>query len=78
MVIVTLLYLYGVQQQFLYVNIDMSRTDQSAYLNEAELLKTSNYTALTDRARMPIFPFLLSLFYEPNLSSGAFFIGENF
>lgn len=71
--IVLLLYLYGVRQQFLYVNTDMSRTDQGAYLHAAELLKTSNYTALTDRNRMPVYPFLLSLLYEPGLSDDAFF-----
>jgi len=70
---VALFYLYGVRQQFLYVNTDMSRTDQAAYLHAAESLKTSNYTALTDRNRMPIYPFLLSLLYEPSLSDEAFF-----
>ena len=73
MIVVTLLYLYGVRQQFLYVNTDLSRTDQAAYLNAAERLKTSNYTALTDRNRMPVYPFLLSLLYEPGLSDEAFF-----
>lgn len=70
---VALFYLYGVRQQFLYVNTDMSRTDQAAYLNAAESLKTSSYTALTDRNRMPVYPFLLSLLYEPGLSDEAFF-----
>ena len=71
--IAVLLYLYGARQQFLYVNTDMSRTDQAAYLNTARLMKSSNYTAFTDRNRMPIYPFLLSLLYEEELSDEAFF-----
>ncbi len=71
--IVILLYGYGVWQQYLYVNTDRFQTDQSAYLEAAKLLRTSNYTALTDRARMPVYPFLLSLLYEPGLSDEAFF-----
>ena len=70
----TLLYLYGVQQQSLLVNTDLTRTDQSAYLNTAVLLRTSGYTALTDRARMPAFPFLLSLFYEPGITLDELFV----
>ncbi|MCA9900394.1 MAG: hypothetical protein KC433_19520 [Anaerolineales bacterium] len=55
------------------VNTDLTRTDQSAYLQAAEALKSSNYTALTDRNRMPVYPFLLSLLYQPGLSEEAFF-----
>ncbi|MAT96154.1 MAG: hypothetical protein CL608_03340 [Anaerolineaceae bacterium] len=71
--IIALLYLVGVRQQFLYVNIDRFQTDQSAYLEAAKSLKTSNYTVLTDRNRMPVYPFLLSLLYESGLSDEAFF-----
>lgn len=70
----TLLYLFGVRQQFLLVNTNRERTDQSAYMQAAETQKTSNYTALTDRNRMPLYPFLLSLLYEPGLSDEAFFV----
>lgn len=72
-IVVLSLYLYGVRQQFLYVNTDPSRTDQSAYMQVAEQLKTSNYTALTDRNQMPVYLFLLSLLYEPGLSDDTFF-----
>ncbi|WP_420643770.1 hypothetical protein [Candidatus Leptofilum sp.] len=67
------LYLYGVRQQFLYVNINRFKIDQNAYLEAAKLLKNSNYTDLTDRNRMPLYPFLLSLAYEPDLTDEAFF-----
>lgn len=73
MALVALFYLYGVRQQYLYVNTDMTTIDQSSYLNAAKLLKTSNYTALTNRNQMPVYPFLLSLLYEPGLSDEAFF-----
>ncbi len=72
--IAALLYLYGVRQQLLYVNTDVSQKDQRAYLESARLLKTSNYTALTGRNRMPLYPFLLSLFYRPGLSEESFFM----
>ncbi len=73
MALVALFYLYGVRQQYLHVNTDMTTIDQSSYLNAAKLLKTSNYTALTNRNQMPVYPFLLSLLYEPGLSDEAFF-----
>lgn len=68
-----LLYLYGVRQQFLYVNITDFTIDQGSYLKSAQLLKTSHYTALTDRNRMPLYPFLLSLLYKPGLNEEIFF-----
>ncbi|GJM40738.1 MAG: hypothetical protein DHS20C20_10200 [Ardenticatenaceae bacterium] len=67
------LYLYGVRQQYLYVNTDRFKVDQNAYLRMAKLLKNSNYTELTDRNRMPVYPFLLSLLHEPDLSDDDFF-----
>ncbi|GJM40737.1 MAG: hypothetical protein DHS20C20_10190 [Ardenticatenaceae bacterium] len=73
LLVLMLLYLYGVQQQFVLVNTDMTRTDQAAYMATAEQLKTSQYATLTDRARMPAFSFLLSLFYEPGMSRDLLF-----
>ena len=73
LLIAALLFLYGASQQYLYVNLDMTRTDQKAYLDEARLLNISNYTELTGRNRMPVYPFLLSLLYDESLSPDAFF-----
>ncbi|MBK8901147.1 MAG: hypothetical protein IPM53_08190 [Anaerolineaceae bacterium] len=67
------LYLYGVRQQFLHVNTNQFTIDQATYLETAKSLKTSNYTIPTDRNRMPVYPYLLSLFYDPDLSEEAFF-----
>lgn len=71
--LVTALYLYGVRQQFLHVNTNRFTIDQATYLETARLLKSSDYTIPTDRNRMPVYPYLLSLLYEPNLSEAAFF-----
>ena len=67
------LFLYGVRQQFLYVNVRSTTIDQDAYLETAKSVKQANYTMLTDRNRMPVYPYLLSLVYEPGLSDEAFF-----
>ena len=49
-----------------------SMGDQGAYLGYARHQYESNYTVVEDRNRMPIFPFLLSLVYEPGLSETQF------
>ena len=49
-----------------------SMGDQGAYLGYARHLYESNYTVVEDRNRMPVFPFLLSLLYEPGLSETPF------
>jgi hypothetical protein len=46
--------------------------DQSAYLGYARHLHESNYTVVEDRNRMPIYPFLLSLIYRPDLTETQF------
>lgn len=49
-----------------------SMGDQSAYLGYARFLYDSNYTVVVERNRMPVFPFLLSLIYEPGLNEIQF------
>jgi hypothetical protein len=49
-----------------------SMGDQGAYLGYARYLYESNYTVVGERNRMPVFPFLLSLIYEPGLSETQF------
>lgn len=46
--------------------------DQGAYLAYARQLYESNYMVVGARNRMPVFPFLLSLIYEPGLSETQF------
>jgi hypothetical protein len=49
-----------------------SMGDQGAYLGYARFLYDSNYTVVGERNRMPVYPFLLSLIYEPGLSETQF------
>lgn len=46
--------------------------DQGAYLGYARFLYESSYTVVGERNRMPVFPFLLSLIYEPGLNETQF------
>ena len=67
------LYVNGANQQSHQVNTDMQRMDQSAYMAYAKLLAESNYTYVGDRNRMPLYPLLQSLLFEPGLSDEDFF-----
>src|SRR3954468_13016907 len=46
--------------------------DQGAYLADAVRMYETNYAAVGERARMPVYPFLLSLIYEPGLTEEKF------
>ena len=72
--IFTGLHWHGAVQQLTQVNINMKSADQSAYMNYARKMYQSNYTFIGGRNRMPIYPFLQSLFYRPGMSNEAFFI----
>ncbi|HEX8078527.1 MAG TPA: hypothetical protein VF511_11990, partial [Chthoniobacterales bacterium] len=48
--------------------------DQSAYLGYARHLRESNYTVTEDRNRMPVYPFLLSLIYQPGMTEDEFLV----
>jgi 4-amino-4-deoxy-L-arabinose transferase and related glycosyltransferases of PMT family len=48
--------------------------DQGAYLGYARHLYESNYTVTEDRNRMPVYPFLLSLIYQPGMSEEEFLL----
>lgn len=48
--------------------------DQSAYLGYARHLYESNYTVVEDRNRMPVYPFLLSLLYRPEMTETEFLV----
>jgi hypothetical protein len=67
------LYWYGASKQMTEVNTNMGYTDQSAYIRYAGDLYKSGYTYIGDRNRMPVYPFLQSLFYNPKLQSEVFF-----
>jgi hypothetical protein len=67
------LYWYGAYQQMTKVNTNMGDVDQSAYMRYASDLYKSGYTYIGGRNRMPFYPFLQSLFYNPKLQSEVFF-----
>jgi hypothetical protein len=67
------LYWGGAVKQLKFVNTDMSKTDQSAYMNYAKQMVRSDYTFVGGRNRMPIYPFIQSLFYRSGMSEEAFF-----
>ena len=50
----------------------LSRGDQAAYLAYARQMYDTHYAVAGDRNRMPVFPFLLSLVYEPGMSEAEF------
>jgi 4-amino-4-deoxy-L-arabinose transferase-like glycosyltransferase len=55
------------------VNTDRGSTDQSAYMGYARSLAESNYTFIGDRNRMPLYPALQSLVYDPQASPEKYF-----
>ena len=72
-VILAGLYWYGASLQMTHVNTNMGEVDQSAYMRYASDLYKSGYTYIGDRNRMPVYPFLQSLFYNPKLQPEVFF-----
>jgi hypothetical protein len=68
-----LLYLYGAMQSAIHVNTDLTRSDQNAYMNYARRLYEERLDYPGDRNRVPAYPLLQSLFYDPSLSEEAFF-----
>ena len=67
------LYWVGAVEQLVRVNTDKEATDQSAYMEYARTMYESNYTVVGGRNRMPVYPFLQSLFYRPGMTDEAFF-----
>lgn len=68
------MYWYGAEKQLARVNIDMTSTDQKAYMNYARNLYESRYTYIGGRNRMPVYPILQSLFYRRGMTDEAFFM----
>jgi len=67
------LYLSGTARQSRKVNTDMSHTDQSAYMHYAKKMAETRYAYVGGRNRMPVYPFLQSLFYERGMPDEVFF-----
>jgi hypothetical protein len=71
--ILTGLYWYGANKQMIEVNTGSGYIDQDAYMQYAIDLYESHYTYIGDHNRMPVYPFLQSLFYRPKLRKRIFF-----
>jgi hypothetical protein len=63
----------GSSQHARQVNTDLTTYDQNGYLYYGRLMHDTQYVYVGDRNRMPAFPFLLSLFYQPGWSEEQFF-----
>ena len=55
------------------VNLDMQCANQSAYMHFTEKMHVSKYAYLWEGSRMPLYPFIQSLFYKDGMSNQAFF-----
>jgi hypothetical protein len=73
-VVLLILMIYGVEAHARRqaLSTPPSMGDQGAYLAYARQMYESNYTVVGQRNRMPVFPFLLSLIYEPGLNETQF------
>ncbi len=67
------LYWYGAYKQMTEVNTGSGYVDQDAYMQYAIDLYESHYTYIGDHNRMPVYPFLQSLFYRSKLRKRIFF-----
>jgi len=50
----------------------LTQADQGAYLAYAQQMHDTHYAVAGDRNRMPVYPFLLSLVYQPGMSDAEF------
>lgn len=53
-------------------NTPATQGDQAAYLRYAKQMHDTHYAVVGERNRMPVYPFLLSLIYQPNLDEAQF------
>ena len=67
-----ILYLDVAQKQS-EVNHNLSRNDQSAYMNFAKNAYESRFQYTGSRNRMPLYPWIQALFYSPQMDGEAFF-----
>ena len=73
LMLVLFVYVWGASRQSLEVNTDMQSSDQSAYMNYAKKLSESKFKYIGDRNRMPLYPALMALLFDNNMSDDSFF-----
>lgn len=66
-------YLNGATRQLTNVNKDKFSADQSSYMRYAMKMAKSDYSHVGDRNRMPVYPFIQSLFYLEGMDDDDFF-----
>ncbi|MCY4147275.1 MAG: hypothetical protein OXE95_12585 [Chloroflexi bacterium] len=55
------------------VNKDHNKSDQSAYIDAAIAAYETSFHDTGDRVRMPLFPWVMALFYSPDMTEETFF-----
>jgi hypothetical protein len=61
-------YIFGAARQARLVNTSLENTDQGSYLEYAVNMRETGYEYVGGRNQMPVYPFLLSLLYDPDRS----------
>ncbi len=75
-IILTGLYLYGTIQHLKKVNLGRALSNQNAYIDIAKEMHETKHLYLGDRNRMPLYPFLQSLFYSGEVDEKFFIKGK--
>jgi hypothetical protein len=55
------------------INTSLSHSDQASYVEFAQKVCDSGFSYTGKRNRMPLYPYLQALFYDPTLNTGDFF-----
>ena len=69
----TLFYLYLTSTHALKVNTNINSGDQNSYISTIVKIYKENYWYFGDRNRMPLYPYLLAIFYKPGLTDEELF-----
>ncbi len=70
---VALIFVLLAEIQARAVNLDLRTGDQDAYLAYVKKLKSTGYQYIGDRNRMPVYPWLMSLFYREGMTDRDYF-----
>ncbi|HEV3408747.1 MAG TPA: hypothetical protein VG095_00505 [Chthoniobacterales bacterium] len=72
LVLILATFLGAAHSRRLVIPVPVTDGDQESYLRYARRMKERNYDYVGGRNRMPIYPFLLSLLYRPEMSEDEF------
>ena len=71
--IFSFLYYRGAILRSREVNTDITSGDQTGYINYVKKMVKANYAYEGERNRMPLYPFIQSLFYSSGMKDEEFF-----